>query len=115
MSESFDRLQRLLEAEDKVFGSFNRLRRCLEIYDENGMEGRSGPWSIGRGGYDLDWELYYYREPVLDCEAGEVKIIANGYRGWEKVIAIVKEAQPYCKYRLVDKWLAGEEVDWDND
>lgn len=115
MSDSFDRLQRLLEAEDKVFGSFNRLRRCLEIYDENGREGHSGPWSIGRGGYDLDWELYYRGEPVMDCVRSEVEIIDERYKGWEKVIEIVKEAQPYCKYRLVNRWLAGEEVDWDND
>jgi len=49
------------------------LRTVLRRFDENGMSATSGRWYIGKGGYDLAWELYYtpdnetYRYPIIDC------------------------------------------------
>lgn len=52
------------------------LRTVLRRFNENGKSAKSGRWYIGKGGYDLAWELYYtpdgetYRYPVIDCIQG---------------------------------------------
>ena len=51
------------------------LRGCLRKFDDNGMYAESGRWSIGKGGYDLAFQLYYrneydYKVPVIDCIQG---------------------------------------------
>lgn len=43
------------------------LRTCLRKYKENGHHASSCRWSIGTGGYDLNWQLSYDGTPVIDC------------------------------------------------
>lgn len=46
------------------------LKNVLRKFDENGGTNIAGEhWAIIRGGYDLQWQLYYDSEPVIDCIA----------------------------------------------
>lgn len=51
---------------------FAGLITLLRQFDKAGWKGafRRGNWSIGNGGYDLWFELYYKGEPVAQCIAG---------------------------------------------
>ena len=56
--------------EEKI--SLMGLRGCLRKLDEGVVYAESGRWSIGKGAYDLAFQLYYkdttgYKVPVIDC------------------------------------------------
>ena len=57
--------------------------KALNTYSGNGKSGKSGRWSVGRGGYDLAFEVYYNREPVvqgmLAYEGTEVSAVSSEY------------------------------------
>lgn len=50
------------------------LLSILSKFDENGWKGRftEKEWSIGNGGYDQYFEIYYKEQPVLDCIGGKI-------------------------------------------
>lgn len=54
--------------------SLRGLRQCLRAFDNNGYHSMWGHWSIGRGGYDLQWELYYDNYPILGCISNRLDI-----------------------------------------
>ena len=58
--------------------NFRGLKSVLEKFDNNGKYAEGTHWSIANGGYDLWWELYYDGLPILQCVAGELKIIVSG-------------------------------------
>lgn len=49
------------------------LRTALRKFDEDGYSATSGRWSLGKGGYDLLWEVCYRQDdvpaylPIIDC------------------------------------------------
>ena len=55
--------------------NFRGLKSVLEKFNDNGRYAKGTHWSIANGGYDLWWELYYDNIPILQCVAGELKII----------------------------------------
>lgn len=58
--------------------NFRGLKSVLEKFDNNGKYAEGTHWSIANGGYDLWWELYYDDLPILQCVAGELKIVVCG-------------------------------------
>ena len=61
------------------------LRETLRRFDANGTSATSGHWRIANGGYDLDWELYYDNQPVVDCVAGCLQNICLPDSAWNKI------------------------------
>ena len=54
--------------------SVDGLRAALRRYDENGTQGKCGPWEIHNGGYDRWWELCHEGRVLVACSAsGEYK------------------------------------------
>ncbi|MBO7734740.1 MAG: hypothetical protein J6S67_19425 [Methanobrevibacter sp.] len=51
--------------EDTIKGNFSDLRKALKRFDENGKYAKQGDWKIGKGGYDLNFEVYYKGEPII--------------------------------------------------
>lgn len=49
-------------------------QKLLEKFDEDGRYAGCGKWTIGKGGYDLWWEIYYDNQCVLRCVASEVEV-----------------------------------------
>ena len=49
------------------------LRQVLQKFEENGRSAFGTHWHIANGGYDLWWELYYDRRPVIGCVDGCVE------------------------------------------
>ena len=56
---------------------FTGLRNALHQFDENGIRGESGKWTIVRGGYDKQFEIHYEGYTVLDCVSDT---LFGGYR-----------------------------------
>lgn len=44
--------------------NFNGLQYCAKQFEEDGMTATGGKWKIARGGYDLDFEVYFNNTPV---------------------------------------------------
>lgn len=82
------------------------LRTLLEKFNEDGKRVEQTHWSIGRGGYDLWWELYYDGTPVVDCHAsgkhkgfqelGELSNISLSDKDFERVRKIIISVYPEC-------------------
>ena len=51
---------------------FSGLKDALKTFDEHGWKGSFTRefWTIGNGGYDCWFELYYKGQPVASCIAG---------------------------------------------
>lgn len=50
------------------------LRKCIEMFCNGSRDRYSrGKWSIAKGGYDLQWELYYNDQPFMGMTGDEVK------------------------------------------
>ncbi len=68
---------------------------CLRRYDETGRFAQWGKWSIGTGGYDLNWELYYEEEhfcrvPVVGCVGCYIEIYNDfGRENVEQVANVI--------------------------
>lgn len=82
------------------------LRDCLRSFDENGRYAHRGRWSIGRGGYDLQWELCYtdysgYSQAFVHCISNRLEWV-NGrmseYPNAVKVIKTILSEYTWCKY-----------------
>lgn len=71
---------------------------CLRRFDEVGCCALSGKWSIGRGGYDLDWELCYERLPVVDCYGHYVEVVNDyGMGNVNQVVTIIMREYGYIR------------------
>lgn len=71
---------------------------CLRRFDEVGRYAQSGKWQIGRGGYDLNWELYYERLPVVDCVDHYVEVVNDyGMDNAKQVVKIIMREYGYIR------------------
>ena len=62
-------------------------KRMLKTFDNNGKYAKRGNWEIGRGGYDLWYEISYNKVPVIGCTAGKVSAYQKGYEEYAKLVA----------------------------
>lgn len=62
-------------------------KRMLKTFDNNGKYAKRGNWEIGRGGYDLWYEISYDKVPVIGCTAGKVSAYQKGYEEYAKLVA----------------------------
>ena len=90
--------------EEKI--SLEGLRNCLRKFDEGVRYAESGRWSIGKGGYDLAFEVYYrdstdYKVPVIDCIQDTWDV-----NGWLENIGL-----PETEYKRVAKVIMDEYSD----
>lgn len=77
------------------------LRKVLQGYEENGHSAKSGDWEIATGGYDLNWQLYYKGDPVVDCiensvtgSGGTIEHVNMDREDFLKVSKVIKEEYP---------------------
>lgn len=56
---------------------FTGLRNALYQFDENGIRGESGKWTVVRGDYNEQFEIHYDGYTVLDCISD---MLFGGYR-----------------------------------
>jgi len=70
------------------------LRNVLRRFDSNGSSAKSGHWYIGNGGYDLDWELYYDNQPVIDCINGRLENVCLPSAVWNKISQVIISEYP---------------------
>lgn len=76
------------------------LVKCLRDFDEDGRYARSGNWSIGQGGYDLNWELYYDNKPIIDCVGRNIEVCTtDGKCNINQVLKRIRLEYPDCIYR----------------
>lgn len=74
------------------------LAKALERFDSNGRSAKQGRWEIGRGGYDLDWELYYDTKPVVQCVNGIVDNIGLSGPMFKKVATVIQQVYPDVRF-----------------
>lgn len=86
---------------DKIY--ITGLRNVLRRFDEGAISATSGRWSIGKGGYDLFFELYYNPDgngrgyPVVDCiwgtwdRKGTLEKICLSDEAFMKVAKVIME------------------------
>ena len=92
----------------------NFLRKTLRDFDENGMSAQNGHWSIGRGGYDQAFELYYDNRAVLDAiapvglDAGELEPLDRDNLDSFRVMKVVSEEYP--EYQASYQYLVNRDV-----
>ena len=67
------------------------LREILKKFDEDGYHVQATHWSIGRGGYDLQWELYYDGIPVVDCVDDEISNLCLSEKDFKRIAKIIRE------------------------
>ena len=51
------------------------LSTVLKKHQETGLWEQGRHWAIGRGGYDLNWQVYYNNAPIVECVKNDI----NGY------------------------------------
>lgn len=62
-------------------------KQMLKTFDNNGKYAKRGNWEIGRGGYDLWYEISYNKVPVIGCTSGKVSAYQKGYEDYAKLVA----------------------------
>lgn len=62
-------------------------KQMLKTFDNNGKYAKRGNWEIGRGGYDLWYEISYNKVPVIGCTAGKVSAYQKGFEEYAKLVA----------------------------
>lgn len=74
---------------------FTGLKTVLRRHSESGRIERLKNWSIAPGGYDLQWEICYLGQPVMQCIAGEITtdfyVLGFTEEDKKQLIQIVKE------------------------
>lgn len=73
--------------------SLKGLRECLRTFDDNGRHARRGDWSIGNGGYDLDFEIYY-KDDILFSSVDKqlyIDVELDEYSNINKAVDIIVE------------------------
>ena len=81
------------------------LREQLRNFEEDGMYVAGVNWSVARGGYDLDWELCYKGEPVLNCICNELINIGMEQSVFKKICQIIideYDTNPYYPMRICE-------------
>lgn len=79
------------------------LKETLRKFDEDGLSAHGTHWSMGKGGYDLDWELYYDSVPVVDCICGEISNIGLSEKLFKRIAKIILEeynTNPYKPLKI---------------
>lgn len=79
---------------------FSGLKDVLKTFDEHGWKGSftRESWTIGKGGYDCWFELYYKGQPVASCIAGVLE--SNSYIDVgekEKLLSKILEVYPHLE------------------
>lgn len=79
---------------------FSGLKDVLKTFDEHGWKGSftRESWTIGNGGYDCWFELYYKGQPVASCIAGVLE--SNSYIDVgekEKLLSKILEVYPHLE------------------
>lgn len=89
--ESTDTNSKKVEEKDIVVKNSGKdksdFKRMLKSFDENGKYAKRGNWEIGRGGYDLWYEISYNGVPVIGCTAGKVNAYQKGFEEYAKLTA----------------------------
>lgn len=77
------------------------LREILRRFDKKGTSAKQGKWSIGKGGYDKNFEIYYENIPVLECvpsgrgfgsyEESMLVPIGDTEKNLKNVLRVIKE------------------------
>jgi len=75
------------------------LKKALDRFNSNGKYARQGSWEIANGGYDLDFEVYYKRVPVIKCIDGKLELEMDEYDGGDtKAVAeFISSVYTDCK------------------
>lgn len=91
---TFEEFMDIVERKEKNYQENFELRELLRAYDEDGRSASSAHWMIGRGGYDLDFELYRDREAVIQCIAGKLENVSLSEDEFHRIGSIIKEEYP---------------------
>ncbi len=91
---TFEEFMDIVERKEKNYQENLELRELLRTYDEDGRSASSVHWMIGRGGYDLDFELYRDGEAVVQCIAGKLENVSMSENDFNRVGGIIKEEYP---------------------
>ena len=70
------------------------LKQALERFNDNGKFAKQGYWTIGKGAYDLDWQLAYQGAPVIDCVNGKLKNDCLSGPMFRKCASVIKSVYP---------------------
>ena len=88
---------------------FSGLKDLLRTFDEHGWKGsfKREFWTIGNGGYDCWFELYYKGIPVARCIDGVLEGNFNYVDAAEeeKLFSKVREVFPHLEFSSVKKSL----------
>jgi hypothetical protein len=76
-----------------VQGLRSVLRRFARTKDDF-VENKKGHWSIGNGGYDCWWELYYDNCPVAACILGTLENVCLDPKDFERLQTVVDDEYP---------------------
>lgn len=79
--------------------SYNSLKRLIIRYNNGNKDSyKDGNWSLGVGGYDLWFEVYYNNIPVIQCIDGCLEVCNKNMNiDYDKSISIIKETLTYLK------------------
>lgn len=90
ISEGFEKVQDVL--------IMNSLVHLLDIFEEDGYSAEWGRWSIGRGGYDLDFEMSYAGKPFLWCVDGKIEKVDPDFDdvAYNYAVDAIKATFPEC-------------------
>ena len=81
---------------DKVY-KLTGLIAALSRFNLNGDYAKSGHWIIAKGGYDLDWQLYYDEKPVIDCVSGTLENDNLPSTDFENIAKVIVSVYPDVK------------------
>ena len=70
------------------------LKAILNRFNTNGEYASSGHWIIAKGGYDLDWQLYYDEKPVIDCVSGVLENDSLPPEDFETIANVIVSVYP---------------------
>ena len=74
------------------------LKKLLNRYkDGNGNHYTDGDWSIGKGGYDLWFEIYYQNIPKFQCVDGVIQVGNSDNIDVKKCLKTITEVFPELK------------------
>lgn len=48
------------------------LSTVLKKHQKTGLWEQGRHWAIGRGGYDLNWQVYYNKAPIVECVKNDI-------------------------------------------
>ena len=76
----------------KINVNIKGLKNVLLKYNDNGKIAKGKHWEIGKGGYDLWWEISYDGFPIIGCVCGEIENYGHlNYGKFKKICNIIFE------------------------